>query len=71
MTKEAIRDAITAQPFRPFTVHLADGNSYPVPARDFISLSPTGRTMVIYGDGNKIRTLDVMLVTEIERDDNV
>jgi len=67
MSKDTIREAISAQPFQPFTVRMADGNAYPVPARDFVSLSPNGRTLVIFGAGNKIKLLDCLLVTEIER----
>ena len=67
MTINQIRKLHQAQPFQPFTVRMADGNAYPVPARDFVSLSPNGRTLVIFGAGNKIKLLDCLLVTEIER----
>ena len=68
MSKDTIREAISAQPFQPFTVRMADGNAYPVPARDFVSLSPNGRTLVIFGESNKIKLLDCVLVPEIERE---
>ncbi len=68
MSKDTIREAINAQPFQPFTVRMADGNAYPVPARDFVSLAPNGRTLIIFGEAGKIKLLDSILVTEIERE---
>ena len=65
MSKDTIREAINAQPFQPFTVRMADGNAYPVPARDFVSLAPNGGTLVIFGEAGKIKLLDSMLVAEI------
>ena len=67
MRKDTIKEVLNAQPFQPFTVRMADGNAYLVPARDFVSLSPNGRTLVIFGEAGKIKLLDSMLVTEIER----
>jgi hypothetical protein len=67
MTKEAIKERVEANPFRPFILRLTDGRSCEVPARDFVSLSPSGRTLVVYTpDGDGVRLLDVALITEIE-----
>ena len=66
MTKEAVHEAVRATPFRPFIVRLADGNSYPVPSPDHASLSPSGRTLIVYGDHDRIKILDVMTITEID-----
>ena len=68
MNKNTIKEAIESQPFHPFTVRMADGNAYPVPARDFVSLAPNGRTLVVFGEAGKIKLLDSLLVTEIERE---
>lgn len=71
MTKEAIKQQVDANPFRPFTLRLTDGRSCEVPARDFVSLSPSGRTLVVYTpDGEGVRLLDVALITEIETTDS-
>ena len=48
MTIEQMRDAYTAQPFRPFTIHLADGREIPVDHPEFIMAAPSGRTIVVY-----------------------
>jgi hypothetical protein len=67
VTKEAIKQQLEANPFRPFTLRLTDGRTCEVPARDFVSLSPSGRTLVVYTlDGDGVRLLDVGLITEIE-----
>jgi hypothetical protein len=71
VTKEAIKLRVDANPFRPFTLRLTDGRACEVPARDFVSLSPSGRTLVVYTpDGEGVRLLDVALITEIETTDS-
>jgi len=66
MTKEAVKEHVTAAPFRPFAVRLPDGRTYDVPGPDYANLSPNGRTLVVFTDGgNGVRVLDVALITEI------
>jgi hypothetical protein len=55
-----------AQPFRPFTIHLADGRTLVVPHRDFVSQSPGGRTIIVYGSGESFSVVDLFSVTELE-----
>ncbi len=66
MTAEQLRAMRNSQPFRPFTIHLADGRSFPVPHRDFVSQSPGGRTIIVYGAEELFSVLDLFLVTELE-----
>jgi len=66
MRIEQLRNVHHASPFRPFTLHLADGRSLPVPHRDFLSQSPSGRTVIVYGDDDSFSIIDVLLVTRIE-----
>jgi hypothetical protein len=66
MTAEELRAARQAQPFRPFTIHLADGKTFHVAHRDFVSQSPGGRTIIIYGPGEAFSIVDLLLVTELE-----
>jgi hypothetical protein len=64
MTIEQLREAHKATPFRPFTVHLADGRAYDVPHSDFLSYSPHGgRTIIVYGEGESFSIIDLLLVT--------
>lgn len=66
MTAEQLRAMREANPFRPFTIHLADGRSVTVPHRDFVSQSPGGRTIIVYGADEAVSVLDLLLVTELE-----
>jgi hypothetical protein len=66
MTAEQLRAMREAQPFRPFTIHLADGRSLLVPHRDFVFQSPGGRIIIVYGSGESFSIIDLYLVTELE-----
>ena len=67
MTIERLRAMHQANPFHPFTIHLADGRSFYIPHRDFLSPSPSGRTVIVYQeDGESHSILDLLLVTELE-----
>ncbi len=66
MTVQHLRNVQQAVPFRPFTVHMADGRSFLVRHPDFLSIAPAGRTVIVYGDGEDFQILDVMLMTGIE-----
>ncbi len=67
MTKEAIKERVTAAPFRPFSVRLTDGRSYPISGPNYASVSPNGRLLTVYTHGgNGVEILDVALITEIE-----
>lgn len=63
MTSEQLRQTHEANPFRPFAIHLADARSFRVPHRDYLSISPAGRTVIVYGPGEAFDILDIMLVT--------
>jgi hypothetical protein len=60
----AVRDA---SPFRPFVIRMADGREFRVRHRDFLAISPTGRTMIVYPDDNSDAhsILDLLLMTEL------
>ncbi len=66
MTIEQLRNVHRAQPFRPFTIHLADGRQLLVPHPDFLSHSPTGRTIIVYQMDDNFSVVDLLLVTELE-----
>jgi hypothetical protein len=69
MTVEQLRTAREASPFRPFTIHLADGRHLRVPHRDYVSMSPGGRTVIVYQAGEAFSILDLLLVTELAFED--
>jgi len=66
MTIEQFKNVMEAQPFRPFTIHMGDGRVFLVKHRDYVSRSPTGRTVIVYGDDDNFSILDLLLVTELE-----
>ena len=66
MTIEQLRAFDTAQPFRPFIIHLADGRSIPVNHREFIMAAPGGRTLSIYQPDDTLNVIDLLLVTDLE-----
>jgi hypothetical protein len=66
MTVEQLRSVHHAVPFRPFTIHMGDGRAFLVRHPDFISRSPTGRTVIVHHDDEGFSVLDLLLVTELE-----
>lgn len=66
MTSEQLREARLANPFRPFKIHMANGRTFLVPHRDFVSQSPSGRIVHVYGPGDAWSFVDLLLVTELE-----
>jgi hypothetical protein len=65
MTVERIRQACSEQPFRPFTLHLADGLEVEVPHRDFMAVGPGGRTILVYRPDESYHVVDLLLVTDL------
>ncbi len=65
MTADELRSVREAHPFRPFTVHLADGRQYRIHHRDYLSMSPGGRTVIVYGEKDAFSILDLLLITEV------
>ena len=66
MTIERLKEAYSAQPFRPFVMHLADGRELPVLSREFISIAPSGRTTIVHQPGDNYNVVDLLLVTDLE-----
>ncbi|MGL4512778.1 MAG: hypothetical protein ACRCT8_06780 [Lacipirellulaceae bacterium] len=66
MTTEQFRKIQQAHPFQPFRMRMADGRVFDVPHRDFVALSPTGRTVIVFDIEGAASCLDLLLMTEIE-----
>ena len=66
MTVEQLKTVQHAQPFRPFTIYMGDGRSFFVKHPDFISRSPSGRTIIVHGDDDSFSVLDMLVVTELQ-----
>jgi hypothetical protein len=66
MTIEQFRSTLNLQPFRPFTIRMADGRTFDVPHPDFVAQSPSGRTVVVFQTDDSYSLLDLLLMTEVE-----
>ena len=66
MTIEQLRTVHRARPFQPFTLHLADGRQLDVPHSEFLSHSPTGRTVIVFESDESFSIVDLLLVTRIQ-----
>ncbi len=66
MTIDQLRAAYNAQPFRPFTIHLADGRELPVLSREFIFTVPSGRTIIVVQPDDTTNIIDMLLITDLE-----
>jgi hypothetical protein len=66
MTTQQLRAALHSTPFRPFVIRMADGRTFSIPHQDFLSVSPGGRTVVIYHPDDSASIVDLLLMTELE-----
>ncbi len=72
MTQEDLRKYVNAQPFRPFRLFLADGNSLGISHPDAIAVA--SRTAVVIvpgknGDSDTMAELAIRHITKLERDE--
>lgn len=61
MTMQQVRNAMESG--QPFTILMADGRSYNVPHRDYISLQPKGTFAVVFDDNDKWYVLPLLTMT--------
>jgi hypothetical protein len=66
MTSEQFRSTMRVQPFRQFTIRMADGRSFLIEHPDFIALSPSGRTVIVFDRDDSYSILDLLLMSELE-----
>jgi hypothetical protein len=66
MTSDRVRQLWKAEPFHKFTMHLADGRKVPVLHREFLAISPSGRTATVYQPDDSMNIVDLLLVTDLE-----
>lgn len=65
MTTEQLKNAHEAKPFRPFTIHLADGTTLEVPHPELLWRTPSGRTIFVSKGGEDVAIVDLLLVTQL------
>ena len=66
MSPDAVKKFMRAAPWRPFTICMADGRAIQVPHPDFISISRTGRTVVVTNVDDEFEMIDVFLILSIK-----
>jgi hypothetical protein len=66
MTLEQVRTFYAAEPFHPFSIHLADGRTIPVLHREFIMAVPSGRILIVCQPDDTVNFIDLLLVTDLE-----
>lgn len=66
MTLDGLKHWHAARPFRPFVMHLTDGRSVRVLHPEFLSHSPSGRSLTVYALDESAETLDILHVVSIE-----
>ncbi|MEX0777804.1 MAG: hypothetical protein WD042_19045 [Phycisphaeraceae bacterium] len=70
MTADKMRELWKAESFQPFTIRLADGRGIAVRHSEFMTVSPQGRTAVVFQPDGSMNIIDVMLVTDVEINTN-
>jgi hypothetical protein len=65
MTTDQVKELFHARPFRPFLLHLADGDTIPVKSPEFMWMTPGGRTIFVSQGGDSAAIIDLLLVTKI------
>jgi hypothetical protein len=65
MTIDQIDKVHKAQPFRPFTIHIADGTEHHIGHPELMWRTPGGRTIFVSAGGEDFSIIDLLLVTKI------
>jgi len=66
MTTEQFRATLHLQPFRPFTIRMADGRQFDVAHPDFVAQSQSGRTVIVFQADESYSVLDLLLMSELQ-----
>jgi len=66
MTTEELKSKISATPFQPFAIRLADGRAIKIPHPEYIAVHPTGRTAHVFDNKGGHEVIDIMLTVSLE-----
>ena len=68
MDINVLRDALRAQPFLPFRLHLTDGRAFRVQHPELLALGVTGRTVVYVNpdENDRVVIANTLLVVTLE-----
>ncbi|MEO8350777.1 MAG: hypothetical protein ABI680_03545 [Chthoniobacteraceae bacterium] len=60
-----VRKLLASTPFRPFTIHLADGGQVRVPTADHVLVFPQGSRLIVTDDDDGYEVLSPLLITRL------
>lgn len=66
MTSIELKNALKAEPFRPFVVHLGSGRSLPVKHPEFVAVHPNNRTAILFVADGGFEIVDILMIQSIE-----
>jgi hypothetical protein len=66
MELNTLRDALRAQPFKPFTICLADGRSEYIKHPEFVALGT--RVVVVVREDNSVMKIEPILIVSLDED---
>jgi hypothetical protein len=66
MTAEQFKNALKAEPFRPFVLKTDGGTLYAINNPEMAMITPSGRTIVVASGDDAFTILDLLLVEAIE-----
>jgi hypothetical protein len=64
MEIEGLREAVKRQPFKPFTIRLADGRAAPVPHPEFLAIGPN--VVILVTENDSWLEIDPFLVVSLD-----
>jgi len=65
MIVEELRALWRAQPFKPFTIHVADGRVLRVPDPDLLAITPGGGTVIVFRKDDSFAMLEPSHIIEL------
>ena len=64
MNVQAVRELYSAKPFRPFRIHLADGQTLVVEHPEQLAIA--GRTLFVAGPNDSFELVDLFLIVSLK-----
>jgi hypothetical protein len=62
MVIQSIREFNRAVPFKPYQIRMVSGETYDVPHPDFLSISPKGSFVIVFGHDESPHHLSAVLI---------
>ena len=62
MVIQSIREFNRAVPFKPYEIRMVSGETYEVPHPDFMSISPKGSFVIVFGPDESPHQLSALLI---------